>query len=121
MSVAIISEGCLGLPRRAEHSCGGGISVSRGRFSASMNRSAWCSRRVVRAWWLAASALAASAAAHAQGADYRIGPQDLLAVRIYETPELNADGVRVSTEGRISLPNAGAISVAGLTEADAAL
>lgn len=86
-----------------------------------MSHSASCSRRAARAWLLAAFAIGVAAAAHGQGTDYRIGPQDVLAVRIYETPELNADEVRVSTEGRISLPKAGAITVAGLTEADAAL
>jgi polysaccharide export outer membrane protein len=86
-----------------------------------MNRSAWRARRAACAWLLAAFAVGAAAAAHAQGAEYRIGPQDVIAVRIYETPELNNDELRVSTEGKISLPNAGAIAVAGMTEADAAL
>ena len=86
-----------------------------------MSYSAWPLRRVAFAWVLAACAAGLPAAARAQGADYRIGPQDVLAVKVYETPELNSDGVRVSTDGRISLPNAGAISVGGLSEADAAL
>jgi len=61
--------------------------------------------------------------ARAQGStDYRIGPQDVLIVKVYETPELNTpDGVRVGADGRISLPNAGGITVAGLNENDAAL
>src|SRR5687767_13392666 len=125
MSVAIISEGRRGQPRRGgwphNGSTRSGISVLKVRFSAAMNRGAWCSRRAVRAWLLAAYAVGVAAAAHAQGNDYRIGPQDVLAVRIYETPELNAEEIRVSTEGRITLPKAGAITVGGLTEPDAAL
>ena len=53
--------------------------------------------------------------------DYRIGPQDLISVKVYETPELNAEELRVSAEGTISLPNAGAIVVAGRTEGEAGL
>lgn len=61
------------------------------------------------------------AAVLAQVTDYRIGPQDVLSIKVFETPELNADDVRVSTEGKISLPNAGAIALAGMTEAEAGL
>jgi polysaccharide export outer membrane protein len=75
----------------------------------------------LRAFALAALAMAAGASLPAQVSDYRIGPQDVLAIKVYETPELNADDVRVSTEGKITLPNAGAIAVAGLSEADAGL
>lgn len=58
-------------------------------------------------------------AALAQGTDYRIGPQDLVVIKVYEAPEFNVE-VRVSADGRVSLPNAGAIGLAGLTEASAA-
>ena len=75
----------------------------------------------LRAFALAALAMAAGASLPAQVSDYRIGPQDVLAIKVYETPELNADDVRVSTEGKITRPNAGAIAVAGLSEADAGL
>jgi polysaccharide export outer membrane protein len=74
----------------------------------------------LRVWSLALLAASLPALAAAQGTDYRIGPQDLIAVKVYETPELNAE-VRVNPEGKISLPNAGAIAVGGLTEADAAV
>jgi polysaccharide export outer membrane protein len=66
---------------------------------------------------LALWALARVAAA--QGTDYKIGSQDLVVIKVFEAPEMNAE-VRVSTEGKISLPTAGSISLAGLTEAEAA-
>lgn len=81
-----------------------------------------CSARALRALALATLASAAGAAVlSAQVSDYRIGPQDVLSIKVYETPELNSDDARVSTEGKIALPNAGAIAVAGLTEAEAGL
>jgi polysaccharide export outer membrane protein len=57
--------------------------------------------------------------AEAQG--YRIGPRDLIVIRVFEMPELNNLEVRVSEEGTISLPPAGEVRLAGQTEADAAL
>jgi len=46
--------------------------------------------------------------------DYRIGPQDLLEISVFEAPELNR-AVRVSASGEISLPLLGAVQAAGLT------
>ena len=46
--------------------------------------------------------------------DYRIGPQDLLEVSVFEAPELNRT-VRVSEGGEVSLPLLGGIQVAALT------
>lgn len=46
--------------------------------------------------------------------DYRIGPQDLLDINIFEAPELNRT-VRVSENGEVSMPLLGGIQVAGLT------
>lgn len=46
---------------------------------------------------------------------YRVGPKDLLEVSVYEAQELDTT-TRVSEEGRIRLPVAGEIEVAGLTE-----
>ena len=57
--------------------------------------------------------------AAAQGSDYRIGPQDLLEVKVYETAEFNRE-VRVGPDGRITLPVAGDIAVEGLTDRAAA-
>jgi polysaccharide export outer membrane protein len=46
--------------------------------------------------------------------DYRIGPQDLLEINIFEAPELNRS-VRVSENGDVSMPLLGGIQVTGLT------
>ena len=49
-----------------------------------------------------------------QTGDYRIGPQDLLDINIFEAPELNRT-VRVSENGEVSLPQLGGIHVVRLT------
>jgi polysaccharide export outer membrane protein len=49
-----------------------------------------------------------------QAGDYRIGPQDLLEINIFEAPELNRN-VRVSENGEVSLPLLGGIKVVQLT------
>ena len=46
--------------------------------------------------------------------DYRIGPDDLLDVSVFEVPDLNRT-VRVSAEGEILLPLLGTVRAAGLT------
>jgi polysaccharide export outer membrane protein len=50
---------------------------------------------------------------------YRIGPRDLLEIRVFETPELNVSR-RVSEDGSVNLPLVGEVKVAGLTETEAA-
>jgi polysaccharide export outer membrane protein len=49
---------------------------------------------------------------------YRIGPRDLVEIRVYETPELNVSR-RVSEDGKVSLPLVGDVELAGLTETEA--
>jgi polysaccharide export outer membrane protein len=49
-----------------------------------------------------------------QTGDYRIGPQDLLDINIFEAPELNRT-VRVSENGEVSLPLLGGLHVVRLT------
>jgi len=46
--------------------------------------------------------------------DYRIGPEDLLEVTVFEVPELSRT-VRVSAAGQISLPLIGTVKVGGLS------
>ncbi|MGQ9645845.1 MAG: polysaccharide biosynthesis/export family protein [Thermodesulfobacteriota bacterium] len=46
--------------------------------------------------------------------DYRIGPEDLLEISVYEDEKLNKT-VRVSSQGDISLPLLGVLKVEGLT------
>jgi polysaccharide export outer membrane protein len=50
--------------------------------------------------------------------DYRISPQDLLAVSVYQEEDLKKEA-RVSAEGKISFPLAGEIRVGGLTPLEA--
>ena len=49
-----------------------------------------------------------------QTSEYRIGPDDLLVITIFEAPELTST-VRVSASGEISLQLLGAVRAAGLT------
>src|SRR5712692_8172248 len=46
--------------------------------------------------------------------DYRLGPEDLLEVSVFEAPELNRT-VRVSGGGKISMPLLGIVQTAGMT------
>ncbi len=90
-----------------------------------LRRSRPGARRPAAAGILAVLTLAAGAAAGAQDAppavpvpgDYRIGAQDLLAVSVFELPELNQT-VRVSDDGSITLAMLGKVDVAGLTPQD---
>jgi polysaccharide biosynthesis/export protein len=50
---------------------------------------------------------------------YRIGPRDLVEVRVFETQELNGS-LRVSEDGDVTLPLVGNVKIAGLTEGEAA-
>jgi len=52
--------------------------------------------------------------ANSAAEDYRIGPQDLLEISVFEAPELNS-AVRVSASGEISLPLVGAVQASNLT------
>jgi polysaccharide export outer membrane protein len=64
--------------------------------------------------------LAAPAAAQEAGAGaYRIGPNDLLDIRVFEVPELNVER-RVTQAGTVSLPLIGEVEVAGMTPPSAA-
>lgn len=47
-------------------------------------------------------------------ADYRIGPEDLLEVSVFEAPDLNRTA-RVSADGEVTLPLVGQVHAAGLT------
>jgi polysaccharide export outer membrane protein len=82
--------------------------------------------RGARAWVACALALLAlfalPAATFAQGgADgYRVGPKDLLEIKVYEAPEFSSD-LRVSEDGAINLPIHGELVVAGLTDSQVAL
>ncbi len=74
------------------------------------------------AWWLALVAVAVSALAQTSGRNpgYRIGPKDLVAVQVFEVPELNVER-RVTEDGKINLPLIGDVAASGLTENELAL
>lgn len=64
---------------------------------------------------LALAALPALAQASARNPSYRIGPKDLVAVQVFEVPELNVER-RVTEDGKINLPLIGDVAASGLTE-----
>jgi polysaccharide export outer membrane protein len=63
--------------------------------------------------------LAQPSLAQGRSANYRIGPRDLVEVRVFETQELNGS-LRVSEGGEVNLPLVGNVRIGGLTEAEAA-
>jgi polysaccharide export outer membrane protein len=64
-------------------------------------------------------AAALPVAAQVISGGYRIGPQDLVEIRVFEVPELNIER-RVSEEGTINLPLIGEVPVRGLTDTELA-
>jgi polysaccharide export outer membrane protein len=69
-------------------------------------------------WTLALSlALFAPCAAHAQAADYRIGPQDILAITVFDQPALGGK-YAVEIDGSFSFPLLGRMRAGGFTMRD---
>jgi polysaccharide export outer membrane protein len=75
---------------------------------------------------LLALVVAAAAAAGPAGAQvvspaagYRLGPKDLVRIRVFEVPELNVE-TRISEAGMVNLPLIGDVPAAGLTETELA-
>jgi polysaccharide export outer membrane protein len=69
--------------------------------------------------YIAALAQPGLAQTESRNSNYRIGPRDLIEVRVFETQELNGS-LRVSEDGLINMPLVGNVTVAGLTETEAA-
>ena len=67
--------------------------------------------------WVLLLLLAAVAAAQGRDASYRVGPRDLLAIKVYEDDKLSGDR-RVSEDGTVNLPLLGDVAVAGKTTAE---
>ncbi len=72
------------------------------------------SRRAVSFALLLLTAVAPAAAQTPASSGYRIGPKDLVEVKVFEIPELNVER-RVTEFGTLSLPLIGDIPAAGLT------
>lgn len=51
------------------------------------------------------------------GATYRLGPKDLIEIKVFEVPELNVQS-RVGETGSVNLPLIGEVPAQGLTEAE---
>lgn len=81
---------------------------------STTGKSANGARRIALALLLCAFTLPAAAQ---DFGEYRIGPKDLLDIKVLEAPELNGER-RVSDNGAVSLPLLGEVSVAGLTAAE---
>ena len=47
--------------------------------------------------------------------DYKVGPQDVLNITVYEEPELTREDLRVSSQGKITMPLLGQVKVDGLS------
>jgi polysaccharide export outer membrane protein len=75
----------------------------------------------MRGWRLAVVLCLCAAAARAQepasNAEYRLGPRDLVEIKVLEIPELNVER-RVSERGTVALPLLGDFPVEGLTAAE---
>jgi polysaccharide export outer membrane protein len=77
-------------------------------------------RALVLAWLLALCSAGPAFAQPPGGATgYRIGPKDLVEIRVFEVPELNIER-RVSEEGTIALPLIGDVPAQGLTDVELA-
>jgi polysaccharide export outer membrane protein len=63
---------------------------------------------------IASAAQTVSPGSTSPGSSYRLGPKDLLAIQVFEVPELNTE-VRVDDNGHINLPHLGEVVVDELT------
>lgn len=105
--------------------------IALGRISALTKKRA--SGQLLRLWalgWVIAAAAIAPVSASAapadsaappqtQPTDYRIGPSDLLDIKVYRAPDLQTTA-RVSERGTIVMPQLGEVAVAGLTPSQTA-
>lgn len=73
----------------------------------------------VIAWLLIAGGAVAQEVATSVTAGYRVGPKDLLEIKVFEVPELNIER-RIDADGTVDLPLLGKVKVEGLTSTEAA-
>ena len=50
-------------------------------------------------------------------AGYRVGPKDLVEIKVFEVPELNGER-RIDADGTVDLPLLGKVKIEGLTDTD---
>lgn len=76
-------------------------------------------RRIAIGLWVLAgvglSGVVPAAGQQGPGTAYRIGPRDVVAIQVFEEPELNGE-LRVNEDGTIRLPLVGNVEAEGLTE-----
>lgn len=48
-------------------------------------------------------------------ADYKVGPRDVMNVKVFDEPELSREDLRVSSQGKITMPLIGQVKVNGLS------
>ena len=70
--------------------------------------------RLVSTVLLAAGVVSGALGAQEVSGEYRVGPRDLLEIKVLEIPELNVDR-RINDGGTIALPMVGDFAVSGLT------
>jgi polysaccharide export outer membrane protein len=107
--LGITLAGCSSVPTTPLNAPKQGVAISgSSSFAADINRN------------IAAAAMLSSSAS----SDYRLGPEDLVEITIFNIPEaVNAErgvtprtnAVRVSEQGQVSLPLIGEVDVKGLT------
>jgi len=59
--------------------------------------------------------LASLAAGSVLAADYRVSPEDIVNIKVFDEPDLSVEEARVTSNGTVSLPLLGDVKVAGLT------
>lgn len=75
-------------------------------------------KKIAVHFWLLLLACALAASAQGKDPAYRIGPRDLLDIRVYEDQKLSGER-RVSEAGLVNLPLLGDVAMAGKTTAEA--
>jgi polysaccharide export outer membrane protein len=69
--------------------------------------------RLLFGHFLAATLFAAALCAQGDTSTYRVGPRDLLEIKVFEVPELNVER-RIGESGALELPLVGPVAVTGL-------
>src|SRR5262249_58979771 len=113
-----VHAGCEGAKVSADGAGGEGVLYPGSPFEYHIRSKVLTVKRIaVHLSGLLALLLAFVPPASAQPGAYRIGPRDLIELRVFEVPDLNLQR-RVAEDGTINLPLLGDVAVAGLSEAE---